>query len=90
MRKLALLLGIAFCLANAETGYTAQEAFCGSESLSKCISHYQKQCNDKNYAVCGIVGNLEEYGNENYKEAKKYYQTTCEKANIEAPIKLNK
>lgn len=88
MRKLVLFIGLAFCLVSAETGYTAQEAFCGGESLSKCISHYQKQCNDKNYAVCGIVGNLEEYGNENYKEAKKYYQTACKKTNIEATYQI--
>lgn len=86
MRKIVLLLGIAFCLASAETGYSVnvtQEEVCGGELLSFCISLYQKQCNDKNYATCLIAGALETE-RENYKDAKKYYEMACEKTNIKA------
>lgn len=85
MRKLALLLGIAFCLVSAET---AQEVFCGGESLSKCISHYQKQCDDKNYATCLIVGDLRITIDE-YINAAKYLEMACENANIKATYQIN-
>ena len=87
-RKIVLLIGLAFCLVSAETGYTAQEVFCGDKLLSKCISHYQKQCDDKNYATCGIVGDLWNEGEE-YRNATKYLEMACENANIKATYQIN-
>lgn len=84
MRKIVLLLGIAFCLASAET---IQGVFCRDEIVYKCIGHYMKQCNDKNYATCAIVGELERE-REEYRNAIKYYELACEKANIETTYKI--
>lgn len=84
MRKIVLLIGLVFCLVSAET---IQEVFCRDEIVYKCIGHYMKQCNDENYATCAVVGELER-GREEYRNAIKYYELACEKANIETTYKI--
>lgn len=58
-----------------------QETMCGDKSLSHCIYHFAKQCNNgKNYVACSIVGSLQD-SQERYGDAKKHYERVCEMAN---------
>lgn len=75
------LILLAFMLiANVFAG-EMQETFCGNKSLSYCINHFDKQCEAKNYVACWVVGTLLHYEQEQYSEAKKYYEMVCDKAN---------
>lgn len=58
-----------------------QETMCGDKSLSHCIYHFAKQCNNgKNYVACSIVGSLQDL-QERYGDAKKHHERVCEMAN---------
>lgn len=57
-----------------------QEEMCGDKSLSYCINRFEWQCEAKNYNACWVVGVLH-HEQEQYSEAKKYYEMVCDKAN---------
>ncbi len=76
MRTLILL---AFALM-ANVFASSQETLCGNKSLSYCINYFDRQCKAKNYGGCYNVGQLHEE-QEQYSEAKKYYEMVCDKAN---------
>ena len=57
-----------------------QEMVCGDKSLSYCITHFDRQCDAKNYLACEVVGTLHDE-QEQYSKAKKYYELVCDKAN---------
>lgn len=65
-----------------------KEMVCGDKSLSHCIYHFAKQCdNGKNYVACCIIGSLQD-GQEQYSEAKKHHERVCEKANSKDIFKV--
>lgn len=64
-----------------------QESWCGDESLSYCITHFDKQCDTKNYIACGIVGDLH-YEQKQDSESKKYYELVCDKANSKGSFQV--
>ena len=80
MKKLILL---AFMLIVNVFAGEVQEVFCGDKSLSYCINHFDRQCKAKNYNACYVVGGLYHFEQEQYSEAKKYYEMVCDKANSE-------
>lgn len=58
----------------------SQKIFCGNESLSYCINHFDRQCESENYAACRVVGALYREQKQ-YSESKKCYELVCDKAN---------
>ena len=85
--KMKKLIFLAFMLiANVFAGET-QEEICDNKSLSYCINHYDKQCKAKNYLACLAVGALNDE-QEQYSEAKKYYEMVCDKANRQDSFQL--
>ena len=77
MKKLILL---AFMLIANVFASEVQEGMCDDKSLSYCINHFDRQCKAKNYNACWVVGVLHNE-QEQYSEAKKYYEVVCDKAN---------
>lgn len=77
MKKLIMIFVL---IANVFAGEW-QETFCNGKSLPYCINHFDRQCKAKNYVACSIVGGLHTE-QEQYSQAKQYFEMVCERANI--------
>ena len=80
MKKLIFAIMALVSMSCAVNAGEIQESWCGDESLSYCITHFDRQCSAKNYIACGIVGDLH-YEQKQDSESKKYYELVCDKAN---------
>ena len=87
MKKLIFALVALVCGVCSVNAGETQEYWCGDESLSYCIKHFDKQCDAKNYLACAIVGALH-WEQKQYSESKKYYELLCDKANSKDSYQL--
>ena len=87
MKKLIFALVALVCGVCSVNAGETQESWCGDESLSYCIKHFDKQCDAKNYLACAIVGDLH-FEQKQYSETKKYFELVCDKANSKDSYQL--
>lgn len=87
MKKLIFALVALISMSCAVNAGEIQESWCGDESLSYCIEHFDRQCSAKNYAACWLVGLLHDEQKQ-YSKAKKYFELVCDKANSKDSYQL--